>query len=133
MGLKMMSLIVVDKIRSMLINALEKKEPPQPTNYTKSDFYCSDDARVFVVVDQRILRNLSVFACVAVRNMCADLDINKALIEIRTGRSEKDPVFTGNINLDDILEAAACAEVDHVIDFLFQDDVSLYRADHDKK
>jgi hypothetical protein len=136
MGFRMVALIVVDKIRERLLNSLVNSlvkeqgvEEEVPTSYTDPEFYKASDARVCTVVDQRLLSTLVVFACIMARRNCVDLDLYSPIIEVATGDNPNDLMFHGKINLDNLIELASQAEVDHVVDFLLQDDVSLYRAD----
>lgn len=134
MGLRMIALLGVDRCRNWLLDSLARSmvqegkivEEALP-NYTHANFYKDENARVVTMVDQKVLATLAVFACIMTRNGYNLNDLYSPIAMVDVGHSKDEILFRGSLSLEDILEAADCAEVDHVVDFLLTDDVSLHR------
>lgn len=133
MSFRMVLLILVDKIRSKLLSSLthydDKRHAHQSTPSKAFDVsrYIDDDTLVLTTVDQKLLASMVVFTCVMARTHCMKLSLDSNIVEVRAGANENNIMFEGSITLNDLLEMAEQAEVDHVIDFLLRDNVTLNR------
>lgn len=135
MMLRMWALILVDKVRTWLLESLAKSvttdnwdEEEPNTNFIDPQYYLDDKAKMMTLVDQKLLASLVIFTCFMSRNGYDGENPDAPILTIQAGADEDHILLDGTITMTDLVELATCADVDHVVDFLINQDTLI---DHD--
>ena len=124
MAIAMKLLLAVDAFRSYLIKKIAPDDSrfvikeDRPFDIANVDSYLDDGDETIALVHRDILAGLVVYACLTAREHIGTPSEDCPLFTINVRGSADPSIYSEQILIGDLIEAAKAAQIDHVIEYL---------------